>query len=111
MTGRSKNNVQGFLQGVENVGEDFDRLKSVLSDISQIDERLKSTLQRMEETEQQMQAALALVQQLGGASTGDKGASGLGEAQQYNRQDNRRNDGQWQSALARIVFGNDETNA
>ena len=107
MTERSSNGVQRFLQGVENVGEDFDRLKSVLSDISQIDDRLKSTLQRMEETEQQMQAALALVQQLGGGPSADEGAAGFPAGPQ----DNRRNDGQWQSALARIVFGNDETGA
>lgn len=94
-----------FIARVDAANSEIGSLRDVLSDLAGIDARLKQQLDRMEQTEKQISNALKVLQQVGQLrdATGFNGVIN-GAA---NTDDNGRNGQQWQSALARLVFGDD----
>lgn len=94
-----------FIARVDAANTEIVSLRDVLSDLAGIDARLKQQLDRMEQTEKQISNALKVLQQIGKLrdATGFNGNVGASA----NADDNGRNSQQWQSALARLVFGDE----
>lgn len=100
MTDNNRHGVQRFVDRVTQAQDGLGHMQSILTELAAVDERLKSTLQRMEQADEKLQAAVLVLRQL--SDLRDSTSSG---GFNPSADDNRRNDGQWQLALARLVFG------